>query len=312
MRRTLGKPPHNMRYSTEHFGNKHLQYHFFHNNLFTKIQSLGTVALFILTEDKKYNGITRFLKYITSSVKINKYYSNGHATEARAFFTLMVTWSFIMSVIALKWAYSQKIGNHIAKSILAFLASHNFGSDQTCFRIKTIAAALDLKETAVKEGLTFLAEKGLIKKEARYGEKGERLANVCTLMIPKDYIEESYKDYEENYKSDLSVDNSGGVGRNTTGGGSQYDGGVGRNTTPLNNKLLNNNYNKSFYNKAVKKQNNTKRHAFADSKDQMANEQKHIQEHEARKKDEINRPRDYPEALSKIRKSLKSKIHLNC
>ncbi len=186
-----------------------------------------------------------------------------------------------MSIIAQKWAYSQKLGNIYAKSVLAFLASHNFGNDQSCFRIKTIAGATDMSETSVKESLIFLEEKGLIRKEPRFGSKGERLANEYTLIIPQDYLEKSYKDYDETYKSDSPVDKTGGVGRNTPGGGSQYAGGVGRNTTPLNNKLLNNNLNKSFSNEKSKTQKaeNEKKHDWA----AMKNEAALIQQHEERK-----------------------------
>jgi len=221
-----------------------------------------------------------------------------------------------MSIIAQKWAYSQKLGNATAKAILAFLASHNFGCDQSCFRINTIANALDLSQTAVKSGLIFLAEKGLIKKEARYGDRGERLANQCTLVIPKDYLEKSYSDYDGLYKSDAPVDNSGGVGRQPTGGGSAAGGGVGRQPTPLNTKILNNNLNKSFYNMESENQpcngksaetaigcfqpmepvDNEVKHDFAGSMDAMASEKRNIDKNTEYKRTEYKRT-EMPDVL---------------
>jgi hypothetical protein len=172
-----------------------------------------------------------------------------------------------MSVIGLRWAYSLKLGNATAKSILAFLASHNFAGDQSCFKVKTIGLALDLGETAVKGGLQFLAQHGLIKKEARFGENGSRLSNEYTLNIPKEFIEKSYNDYGSHtiFPREI-VDNSGGVGRQATGGGSASDGGVGRQATSLNNNKYNNNINKKLLSKSEQKKANEQKPSWAEPK----------------------------------------------
>jgi DNA-binding transcriptional ArsR family regulator len=206
------------------------------------------------------------------------------------------TWTkeSIMSIIALKWAYTQKLGNPTAKSILAFLASHNFAGDQSCFKVKTIAAATDLTIRAVQIGLKFLHEKGLVKKEARYAEHGGQLSNEYTLNVPKADVDEWYKSYGE-----PPVDNLGGGVHLMQGGGAPDAGGGVNQVHPLNNNKYNNNINKKLLSKDEQKkhkavnnlkikenfrEDNQKKHDFADSMNQMASEKRHIQESEQHKR----------------------------
>lgn len=159
-----------------------------------------------------------------------------------------------MSVIAQRWAYSRRIGNPSAKAILAFLASHNFGGDQSCFRIKTIAAATDLSIRTVQNGIEFLLEKGYLKKEARFAESGQQLANEYTLNIPKDYVDSCYAQYGEPSIATNSVDNSTRGGATAAPPPAAAAPSPLQQLHPLNNKSLNNNINKekAFINKGGK------------------------------------------------------------
>jgi hypothetical protein len=102
-----------------------------------------------------------------------------------------------MTVLSLKWAYSCPIANPVEKNILAFLASHNFGGDQSCFRVRTIMSATAYKERAVRDALNSLYRQGYLKKEARYGDKGQQLSNEYTLNIPEEYKQSFYDDYHK-------------------------------------------------------------------------------------------------------------------
>jgi hypothetical protein len=173
-----------------------------------------------------------------------------------------------MSIIALKWAYTQKVGNPIAKNILAFLASHNFAGDQSVFKVRTIMAATEYEESSVRRGLKFLAEMNLIKKQIRYGERGQQLSNEYTLNIPTEYKDDFYSSYGV-----ASVDNSmGGVSVRQGGGVSQTAPPLSTGH-PLNNNKYNNNINtKSFCDKDEQK-----KHKAGDKREDWkeANQKKH-------------------------------------
>ena len=118
-----------------------------------------------------------------------------------------------MSIIALKWAYSQKVGNPIAKNILAFLASHNFVGDQSCFKVRTIMGATEYEESSVRRGLKILADLNLIKKEARFAASGQQLSNEYSLNIPNEYKDEFYSSYHTGTK----ISRWGGVSQQDSG-----------------------------------------------------------------------------------------------
>lgn len=141
-----------------------------------------------------------------------------------------------MSAIALKWAYSQKIGNAVAKNILGFIASHNFPGGTCIFKVKTLMAATEYEERSVRNALKLLSDKKLILKEIRYGEKGQQLSNEYRLNIPSEYAEKFIQDYY-----DLST---GGV-HHVHGGGALDAGGGVHHVHPLNNNINNINNNKS-------------------------------------------------------------------
>ena len=167
-----------------------------------------------------------------------------------------------MSIIALRWAYSSPIKNPIEKNILAFLASHNFGGDKSCFKVRNISAATAYSERAVRDALKNLAGNGYLKKVARYGDKGQQLSNEYQLNIPEDFADDCYKAYGEPIKevlevvdnSDQKLNKTGGGVHHVQGGGAPRAGGGVRHVHPLNNKLLNNNINKKLlYEKDQKK-----------------------------------------------------------
>lgn len=163
-----------------------------------------------------------------------------------------------MSIIAQKWAYSQKLGNPIAKSILAFLASHNFAGDQSCFRIKTIAGATDYDERTIKRGLLFLAEKNLILKHERFAANGQQLSNEYTLNIPNEYKDAFYSDYGKKPVDKVG----GGVSESHPPHDTQSPPGVTE-SHPLNSNIFNNKDNKSSYASRSKKEQNEQRHSWA-------------------------------------------------
>jgi hypothetical protein len=139
-----------------------------------------------------------------------------------------------MSVIALKWAYSQPISNPVAKNVLAFLASHNFPSNKMFFAIETICRATAYSRTAVKAALNWLVANGYLKKEIRISEDGGQQTNVYVLNISDAYLEEFCSDYNK-----LSTP----PGREATPPQSAGDPPPGREATP-NSNIINNNFNK--------------------------------------------------------------------
>lgn len=167
-----------------------------------------------------------------------------------------------MSIIAQKWAYTQKVGNAVAKNILCFLASHNFAGDQSCFKVKTIMAATEYEESSVRRGLALLAEKKLITKQMRFGEKGQQLSNEYSLNIPQEYKDEFYEAYNE--KPVDKVVKTGGGGVTETGGGCTTERGGVSQVHPLNNNINNNINNKSSYASHEQKSANQKKHDFAE------------------------------------------------
>lgn len=102
-----------------------------------------------------------------------------------------------MSVIALKWAYSQSIKNPVAKNILAFLASHNFPGNRTFFSVQTICGATAFSRRAVIDALKWLVENSYLKKEFRISEKGAQQSNVYVLNIPDAYLSDFCADYNK-------------------------------------------------------------------------------------------------------------------
>lgn len=162
-----------------------------------------------------------------------------------------------MSIIAQRWAYSQKLGNPTAKSILAFLASHNFGGDQSCFKVRTIAAATDLTIRAVQNALKFLFDKGLIKKTPRFAESGQQLSNEYALNIPRDYAESCYAQYGEPAKEANSVDNSGGGMHQMHPPHAPDAPPPPHQMHPLNSNNINNNINKKLLHKNEQKKNSS-------------------------------------------------------
>ena len=102
-----------------------------------------------------------------------------------------------MSVVALKWAYSQEIKNPVAKNVLAFLASHNFPGNKTFFSVQTICGATAYSRRSVVDSLKWLVENNYLKKEFRVSEKGAQQSNVYVLNIPDQYMIDFCSDYNK-------------------------------------------------------------------------------------------------------------------
>ncbi len=101
-----------------------------------------------------------------------------------------------MSIIAIRWAYSRRIKNPVAKNVLVFLCTHDFPGNTSVFKVKTIAAAVSYQERIVRDALSELHQNGYIDKQERTGEKGQRLSNSYTILIHEEYVQEFCKAYE--------------------------------------------------------------------------------------------------------------------
>jgi hypothetical protein len=143
-----------------------------------------------------------------------------------------------MSAIALKWVAQMKVGNSIAKNLLRFYACHNFGKPGFEFKNKTLAEQLEVSETSIKEAHRLLQEKNLIKRKAQYDKTGRQCATITYLNIPDEFTEDFF---EQPKKQQQPVDNLGGEGSPSDGGGVASRLGEGSPHAPLvNNKYLNN------------------------------------------------------------------------
>src|ERR1700723_1921901 len=101
-----------------------------------------------------------------------------------------------MSIIAIRWAYSQPISNPIEKSILVFLCTHDFPANMCIFKAETIGRAVSCsKETAI-EALKKLHKKKYIEKEKRFAENGRQLSNGIKVLIPQEYVQKFCEDYD--------------------------------------------------------------------------------------------------------------------
>lgn len=194
-----------------------------------------------------------------------------------------------MSIIAIRWAYSQPISSPVAKNVLVFLCTHDFPGNTSVFKITTICKATGYSDKPVRNALTKLHQSGYIDKQERFGENGEKTSNSYTILIPREYVQKFTEDYDlltppRSERPGVPVGETGGY----------------RSERPDNkNKSFKYNIKKSFSEKEKKKNNsvdnslkeraemrkeNEKKHDFADSMDQMANEKKHIEESEKHKR----------------------------
>jgi hypothetical protein len=107
-----------------------------------------------------------------------------------------------MSIISIRWAYSQPIKNIVQKSVLVFLCTHDFPGNLCTFSIQTICNAISCKEDAARNALKKLHEKKYIQKEARYSEDGRQLTNGIRVLIPVEYVQKCFNEYELNTKKE--------------------------------------------------------------------------------------------------------------
>lgn len=144
-----------------------------------------------------------------------------------------------MSHIAIRWVYSLGEVGGVETSVLAFLASHNFGSNQTFFSIKTISKAIKFSYEAVKKAFSSLAKKNLITKEARYSSTGAKTTNLYILNIPQEFFDSIKKVYD-----DLPVPSQSTPQVSNTRGSGTTD--LTYNSNNINNNIIKKNEQKEF------------------------------------------------------------------
>ena len=101
-----------------------------------------------------------------------------------------------MSIIAIRWAYSQPIKNAIEKSILVFLCTHDFPGNVCTFKIETICGAVSCSKDTAINALKRLHEQKYISKQTRFAEDGRQLPNGITVLVPQQYVQKFCDDYE--------------------------------------------------------------------------------------------------------------------
>lgn len=90
-----------------------------------------------------------------------------------------------MSLAAIRWAMEQRAGSATAKAVLLVLAEAADASGRTHLAQRTIAAAAELGERAVRDALAALETAGLLEREHRYrkGKSGGRTTDACRLTL---------------------------------------------------------------------------------------------------------------------------------
>lgn len=98
-----------------------------------------------------------------------------------------------MSLPALVWIDSIQVGNATAKSLLRYLATHNFASKQFYFKNSTYMRALEISEKTLQRAFAFLEEGKFITREPRFDEFGRQVSNEIVLNVPLEF----YQKYEQ-------------------------------------------------------------------------------------------------------------------
>lgn len=101
-----------------------------------------------------------------------------------------------MSIIAIRWAYSQPIESPVAKNVLVFLCTHDFPGNTSVFKINTICKATGYSEKPVRNALNELHKLKYINKQERFGENGQKISNSYTILVPPEYVQKFTEDYE--------------------------------------------------------------------------------------------------------------------
>lgn len=91
-----------------------------------------------------------------------------------------------MSSEAEKWALQQKVGDSVAKLILASLGNHHHPSTGRCFpKLATLMAAAECSRSTVIRKLKFLEDRGWIKSISRYDANGRQTSNEYALLFSR-------------------------------------------------------------------------------------------------------------------------------
>jgi hypothetical protein len=97
-----------------------------------------------------------------------------------------------VSFAALNWAYEQKCGSGIAKSVLVYLANCANLADGECYpSVATIVRNTEHTEDAVRKALARLVSKGLVEREHQFARHGgynsTRYRLPVTSGVPQDF-----------------------------------------------------------------------------------------------------------------------------
>lgn len=148
-----------------------------------------------------------------------------------------------MSTPALVWIDSIQVGNSTAKSLLRYLATHNFHKPGFFFKNATYMAALEISEKTLQRSFTHLEEKNFITIERRFDENGRQISNGIYLNIPDEFLEKYEKTILEGVKNAEQNDAPNSPVNMTTLGASTCRGGSRQYDDPYNNNKTNNKIN---------------------------------------------------------------------
>lgn len=185
-----------------------------------------------------------------------------------------------MSFETLRWAYSQPISNPVAKNVLAFMASHNFSDNQIFFNVDTICSATAFKRSAVFNALKWLLENNYLIKHDRKNKKKGVMPIFYMLNLPNqngESVDNSVDNCVKNCTVVHVVDSASPCGGLDISGKSLQPQGLEPDFL-RRNRNKSNIYKSFYYNelnkKSSHKEENRKKHDWAEKKNQFADVEK--------------------------------------
>jgi hypothetical protein len=98
-----------------------------------------------------------------------------------------------MSIKVTAWVYDQRVGDHIAKSVLAKLADNANDDGVAWPSIKLISEQTEIPDRTVKRKLAWLADAGWISVSKRRSSSGRWGHNVYQLAVPWATVASGYR-----------------------------------------------------------------------------------------------------------------------
>ncbi len=95
-----------------------------------------------------------------------------------------------------RWAYSRPNLSASEKSVLAYLASHNFPSSKMFFSIAKIVAATSLNKKTVHQSISSLVAATHLTVKNRRNSNGTKTTNAYILNIPQSDVDNYVTEYE--------------------------------------------------------------------------------------------------------------------